>query len=325
MFIDSVKINIKAGSGGSGCNSFYKDLYCRYKRADGGDGGKGGDIIIRANKHLFTLYDFKYRQHFVADSGGHGSSNRKKGRAAQDKAILVPCGTLVTDAVTGSRLRELLLDAQEFIAAKGGRGGKGSVHAKEDEDLQPEAGEEKDVCLDLKLIADVGLVGFPNSGKSTLISKISKAHPKIASYPFTTKEPALGMVTLDEEPSFCIADIPGLIKDSHIGKGLGDRFLRHIERTKVLVQLIDMAAIDGRNPIDDYYTIDNEIKFYSLEVFKKPRILVANKMDLPQAKENIENFKKVVKKKIIPISALESEGLKELLHAIKKKVLTRSS
>lgn len=325
MFIDSVKISIKAGSGGSGCRSFYKDLYSRYKRADGGDGGKGGDIIIRANKNLSTLYDFKYRQHFVADSGGHGSSNLKKGRDAQDKAILVPCGTLVTDATTGSRLRELLLDAQEFIAAEGGRGGKGSAHAKEEEDLQPEAGEEKDVCLDLKLIADVGLVGFPNSGKSTLISKISKAHPKIASYPFTTKEPALGMVTLDEEPSFCIADIPGLIKDSHIGKGLGDRFLRHIERTKVLVQLIDMAALDGRNPIDDYYTIDNEIKFYSLEVFKKPRILVANKMDLPQAKENIENFKKVVKKKIIPISALESEGLKELLHAIKKKVRTRSS
>ena len=210
------------------------------------------------------------------------------------------------------------------VLSQGGSGGKGSVHAKEDEDLQALPGEEKELLLDLKLIADIGLVGFPNSGKSTLISKVSRAHPKIASYPFTTKEPVLGVVSFDEDTSFSIADIPGLIKDSHLGRGLGDRFLRHVERTKVLVHLIDMAGLDARDPIDDYRTINDELKFYSGEVFKKPRILVANKMDLPQAKENLENFQKTVKKKIIPISAKESQGLKELLHAIKKKLYTHS-
>jgi len=324
MFIDSAKINVKAGSGGGGCRSFYKDKYSRYKKADGGDGGKGGDIIIRAENDFLTLYDFTYRRHFTAQAGAHGSSNRKKGEDAEDKIILVPCGTIVTDAQTGCRLRELLEDGNQFIAAQGGSGGKGSVHAKEDEDLQALPGEEKELLLDLKLIADIGLVGFPNSGKSTLISKVSRAHPKIASYPFTTKEPVLGVVSFDEDTSFSIADIPGLIKDSHLGRGLGDRFLRHVERTKVLVHLIDMAGLDARDPIDDYRTINDELKFYSGEVFKKPRILVANKMDLPQAKENLENFQKTVKKKIIPISAKESQGLKELLHAIKKKLYTHS-
>ena len=319
MFVDNVKIMVKAGNGGSGCNSFYKDQLNRYRRPDGGDGGRGGNILIRADMNLDTLYDFKYRQHFSADNGGHASSNRKNGRAAPDKVISVPAGTLVIDGSTDCRLRELLEAGQEFIAAKGGAGGKGSVHAKEEGDFQGRPGEEKNLILDLKLIAAVGLVGFPNSGKSTLISKLTAAHPKIASYPFTTKEPILGMVN-SEDLSFSIADIPGLIKDSHLGKGLGDRFLRHIERTKVLVLLMDIAGVDGRNPIDDYRTINEELRLYGREVFKKPKILAANKMDLLPAKKNLVNFKKEIKEKVIPISALEASGLQELLNAIKEKL-----
>ena len=320
MFVDNARIMIKAGNGGGGCNSLYRDKYTRYPRRDGGDGGKGGDVVIRANKNLLTLYDFKYRQHFSALRGGNGSSNRKKGFDAESLVITVPCGTLITDARTNCRLRELVGDREEFIAAYGGSGGKGSVHAKSEEDFPGAPGEERIVTLDLKLIADVGLAGFPNSGKSTLISKISNAHPEIANYPFTTKKPALGTVTINEEVFFSIADIPGLIRDSHLGKGLGDRFLRHIERTKVIVHMIDMAGVDGRSPLDDYFVINDELKFYSHEVFKKPRILVANKMDLPQAKNNLADFKKKVRKKIIPISALESQGLKVLLNAIQKEL-----
>lgn len=324
MFIDNVKIMAKAGDGGNGCRSFYRDKYTRYPRADGGNGGKGGDIIIRADKNIFTLYDFIYRRHFSAASGKHGSSNRRNGQNAQDMVIAAPCGTTVIDASTNCRLRELLIDGDEVIAAVGGAGGRGSLHAKEDDDLKGKPGEEKELILDLRLIADVGLVGFPNSGKSTLISAISNAHPKIASYPFTTKEPILGMVSAGERV-FSVADIPGLIKDSHKGKGLGDRFLRHIERTKVIVHLIDMAGIEGRNPLEDYAIINDELKFYSPEVYRKPRVLVANKMDLKEAKENLARFKKEVKKKIIPVSALESKGLKELLNAIKERLFPHSS
>lgn len=319
-FVDNARITIKAGNGGGGCNSLYRDKYTRYPRRDGGDGGRGADVVIRANKNLLTLYDFKYRQHFNAPHGGNGSSNRKKGQDAISLVITVPCGTLITDARTNCRLRELVGDGEEFVAACGGAGGKGSVHAKCDEDFPGLAGEERIITLDLKLIADVGLVGFPNSGKSTLISKISNAHPEIANYPFTTKKPVLGTVVLGENAFFSVADIPGLIKDSHLGKGLGDRFLRHIERTKVIVHMIDMAGTDGRSPLDDYTVINDELKFYSHEVFKKPRVLVANKMDVPQAKKNLADFKKKVRKKIIPISALESQGLKVLLNAIQKEL-----
>ncbi len=325
MFVDNVRVRVKAGNGGGGCYSFYRDKYMRHPIPDGGDGGKGGDIIVRSSHNLFTLYDFKYKQHIIAASGAHGSSNKKRGRNAEDTVILVPKGTMVIDALTGCRLRELLGDGEGFIAANGGLGGKGSAHAREEEELKGKPGEEKELILDLKLIADVGLAGFPNSGKSTLISRISNAHPKIANYPFTTKEPVLGIVEDDEQEGFSIADIPGLIKDSHMGRGLGDKFLRHIERTKVIVQMIDMAGVDGRDPLEDYRVINDELKFYSRDVFNKPRVLAANKMDLPAAKDNLLRFKKEVRKKIIPISARESEGLEELLDAIKKKLFPRSS
>jgi GTP-binding protein len=325
MFVDFVRITVKAGRGGNGCRSFYQDKYSRYKKPDGGDGGRGANIIIRADKNLFTLYDFKCRRRFSADVGENGSSNRKRGKDASHKVILVPEGTIVFDGATDCKLRELLEDGQEVIAARGGEGGKGNAHAPEDEGLSCGLpGEEKELVLDLKLIADVSLVGFPNSGKSTLISKITKAHPKIASYPFTTKEPVLGMVKA-QDIHFSVADIPGLIKDSHMGRGLGDKFLRHIERTKVLVHLIDMAASEGRNPVEDYRIIDEELKFYSPQVHKKPRIIAANKMDLPSAKENLANFKKALNKKVVPISALEAAGLKELLDAIQKRLFTNCS
>ncbi|OGX24207.1 MAG: hypothetical protein A3J51_01410 [Omnitrophica WOR_2 bacterium RIFCSPHIGHO2_02_FULL_45_21] len=324
LFVDNVKIAVKAGAGGKGAYSFYKDKYWRYKKPDGGDGGRGGNVIVRADKNFYTLYDFRYRQHFTAEKGGQGMSNRKKGRDGQDKIIVVPLGTLTIDSRTNCRLRELLEDSQEFIAARGGEGGKGSVHAKLEQELQGAPGEEKELILDLRLIADAGLIGFPNSGKSTLISKISNAHPKIAGYPFTTKEPVLGIVSR-EGAAFSVADIPGLIKDSHLGKGLGDRFLRHIERTKVLVHLMDMAGVDGRSPFEDYRVIKKELQSYSEEVFKKPVILVANKMDLPQAKENLALFKQKVKEMVISISALESQGLDRLLNAIQKKLLAHSS
>lgn len=324
MLIDKAKIFVKAGSGGNGCNSFYRDKYMRYPIPDGGDGGKGGDIIFRADKNLLTLLDFKYRQHFTALSGGHASSNKKKGKDAKDLIVLLPQGTTVTDSKTKCKLKDLLEDGETLRVARGGEGGKGNTHTKDELELKGKPGEEKELILDLKLIASVGLVGFPNSGKSTLISKLTCAKPKIASYPFTTKEPVLGMVKL-KDYSFSIADIPGLIKDSHLGKGLGIQFLRHIERTEILVHLIDMAGVDGRNPIDDYHTINQELKFHSEDIFNKPRVLVANKMDLPQAKDNLKVFKSQIKQKIIPISALDSKGLGELLDAIESKLKAHSS
>lgn len=324
MFVDNVKIEVKAGRGGNGCKSFYRDKFDRYPKADGGDGGRGGNIVIRADRNLFTLYDFKYRKHFYSDNGANGGPNRRKGRDAADKIILVPQGTAVIDCASDTQLRELLEDGQTLIAARGGNPGKGSAHARQEEDCQGEPGEQKELLLDLKIIADVGLVGFPNSGKSTLISRVSNAHPKIASYPFTTQAPVLGIVNAGTK-SFSVADIPGLIKDSHKGKGLGDRFLRHIERTKVLLQLIDMAGVDGRSPLEDYTVIDEELRAYSSSVYKKPRILAANKMDLPQAQVNLAHFKKAVKKKIMPISALSAEGLKELINAFKKELFAYSN
>lgn len=324
MLIDSVKIKVKAGDGGGGCNSFYKDKLSRYGKADGGDGGKGGDIVIRADRNLFTLYDFKYRKYFKADNGGNAFSNQKKGRSGLDKVIAVPPGTTIIDSLGNNRIKELIIDGQEIIVAKGGEGGKGSKHAKSEEDLKGVLGEEKDLILDLRLIADVGLVGFPNSGKSTLLSKVTGAHPKIANFPFTTKDPILGMAELDDT-SFCIADIPGLIEGSHSGRGLGDRFLRHIERTKLLVQVIDMASCDGRNPWDDFRIINKEIKLYGGGLFKKPKIIVANKMDLAESKDNLTNFKKKIRQKIIQISALKAEGLEELLDAIKENLVHLSN
>ncbi|MFH0739165.1 MAG: Obg family GTPase CgtA [Candidatus Omnitrophota bacterium] len=317
MFIDSVKILVRGGSGGKGCLSLHRDRYNRKGIPDGGDGGKGADIIIRANRNLHSLLDFTYNRHFYGPHGGHASSNNKKGKGAASRIIQVPVGTTIKDVRLNCILRDLDQDGQEIVVASGGSGGLGSRKVREGIPEQP--GEEKELVLDLKLIADVGMLGLPNAGKSTLVSSVSRAHPKIAAYPFTTKFPILGVVSCGDK-SFVVADIPGLIEGSSQGRGLGDKFLRHVERNKVLIHIIDMAGCDGRDPIEDYRTINKELKNYSLEVSKKFQILAANKMDLEPARDNLKRFRKVIKKKIYLISALKKEGLEELIEAVGKKL-----
>ncbi len=317
MFIDQAKIQVKGGSGGKGCESYYTDMYTRRGIPDGGDGGKGADIIIRTDRNLRTLMDFQYNRHFFGAHGGHGSSKNKKGKDAISIIIRVPCGTIIKEETTGCVLRDLELDQEELLVARGGKGGMGNRKGRTT--TVGELGEAKILILDLKLIADVGVVGFPNAGKSTLISAVSQAHPKIAAYPFTTKAPSLGVVG-DGQDSFVIADIPGLIEGSASGRGLGDRFLRHVERTKILIHLIDMAGFEGREPWEDYRIINQELMNYSPEVYKKVQIIVANKMDLETASDNLTKFKKKIKKKIYPISALNKDGLEELIGAIRGKL-----
>lgn len=317
MFIDSSKINLRAGSGGNGCKSIYRDKYQRQGKPDGGDGGKGADIIFRADRNLLTLLDFQYHRHFSGAHGGHGSSNHKKGRGAEDIIVRVPLGTTIKDAVTGSLLRDLSEEGQEVIIAKGGKGGIGNWHRKEATPGEP--GEERTVILDLKLLADVGVVGFPNAGKSTLITAISNARPKIAPYPFTTMGPVLGVVNTTKK-RFVIADLPGLIEGASEGRGLGDKFLKHVERTKVLIHIVDMGGFEGRDPIDDYKKINLELKNYSKDVYKKPQVICANKMDISGAEENLKRFKKLIKKPVYAISALEKMNLKELIDAVAKKL-----
>jgi GTP-binding protein len=317
VFIDHAKIYVKAGSGGKGCQSLYRDKFTRKGIPDGGDGGRGADIIIRADRNLHTLLDFKYNRHFYGQHGGHGSGKKKKGKGAPSIIIRVPLGTAVKEAKTDCVLRDLDKDQEELLVARGGRGGLGN--SRRNEATLGEPGEEKELLLDLKLIAEVGVVGFPNAGKSTLVAAVSNARPLIAAYPFTTKFPTLGVVNFNER-TFVVADIPGLIEGSSTGRGLGDKFLRHVERTKTLIHLIDMSGFEGRDPIEDYKIIKQELKKYSKEVFKKTQIIAANKMDLEGADINLEKFKKAVKKKVYPISALKKHGLEELIEAISKRI-----
>lgn len=317
MFIDQAKIYVRAGNGGKGCQSFYRDKYTRKGIPDGGDGGRGASIIIKADRNLHTLLDFQYNRHFYGLNGANGSGKNKKGKDAPELMIRVPQGTTIRDNRTGCLLRDLAFDQSEVIVAIGGKGGLGNQHHRQATVGEP--GEEKELILDLKLIADVGLVGFANVGKSTLISNISNAQSKIASYPFTTKFPVLGVVGFQGNP-FVIADIPGLIEGSSQGKGLGDRFLRHIERTKLIVHLIDISGSEARDPVEDYRIINKELKNYSPGLTKKPQIIAANKMDLEGAGENLGKFKKAVRKKVYPISALKKEGLEELVAAIRERL-----
>ncbi|MGE5279132.1 MAG: GTPase ObgE [Deltaproteobacteria bacterium] len=319
MFIDTAKISVKAGDGGNGCNSFFRDNRVEHGKANGGDGGDGGDIVLRADKGVYTLLDFQYRRHFKADRGAHGSSNNKAGARGEDCFITVPAGTVVKDAQTGCLLRDLAVHAQEVVVARGGAGGRGN--ARNREATQGAPGEERELLFDLKLIADVGLLGFPNAGKSTLISKISNATPKIANYPFTTRAPQLGVVRRPEDDEeFIVADIPGLIAGAHEGRGLGDRFLKHVERTRVLVHIVDMAGVDGRDPLEDYDVINKELASFSKYLAEKPQVLVANKMDLEGAAANYARFRRVVKRRIFEISALKGEGLEALLEEIAKRL-----
>lgn len=314
-FVDTAKILVKAGDGGKGCESHYRDLWMRYPRADGGDGGDGGSIIFVADPHIQTLLDFRFKQHYQGQRGGHGSSKGATGKSGDDCLLRVPVGTILWDETTGLLIRDLSAAGEQVIVAKGGHGGIGNMRRKTA--VPPTKGEEKSIRLELKLIADVGIIGFPNAGKSTFICGVSKVRSKIANYPFTTKQPILGIVETDDA-RFIMADLPGLIEGAHLGKGLGHQFLKHAERTKILVHLIDMAGSEGRDPVEDYDKICYELEAYSDLLANKHKIIVANKMDLPEAKKNIKRFRKKYPEDIFEISAKDHDGLDELIERIIK-------
>jgi len=316
-FVDEARIFVNAGNGGKGCESFYSDKLNRHPRPDGGDGGNGGDVIIVASRSVQTLLDYKFRQHHKAQRGGHASSKNKTGRTGEDCILRVPLGTIIRNYDTGLLIKDLTSDGQSVIVARGGAGGIGNNRNRTPK--PPKLGEALTLKLELKIVADVGLIGFPNAGKSTIISAISKVRSKIANYPFTTKQPILGFVQRDDEDfHFIVADLPGLIEGAHLGKGLGDRFLKHAERTRILVHVLDMAPVDGRDPLEDYEKINLELKSYSAKLFLKNQIVVANKMDLPKAAGNLKRFRKKYKETIFSISALEKIGLENLINQIKE-------
>ncbi len=321
MFVDKAKINIKAGNGGDGCVAFHREKYISKGGPDGGDGGKGGDIIFEVDEGLRTLVDFKYKSKYIAKNGKDGQGCNKSGKASDDLIIKVPPGTLVKEYETGMLLADLKTQGQRAIIVKGGKGGAGNQHFATSKRQLPsfaklgEKGEEKTISLQLKMLADVGLVGFPNAGKSTLLSVVSAATPKIADYPFTTLEPNLGVVKVDEGASFVMADIPGLIEGAHEGVGLGHDFLKHIERTRLLLHVVDLASTDGREPVDDFYAINKELKEYSSKLSEKTQVVVGNKIDICD-KEVLEAFRNLMEKeglKFFEISAATKMGVKELV------------
>jgi GTP-binding protein len=317
-FVDRVRILLKAGDGGKGCNSFERLRSGKYLRPNGGSGGRGGDVVVKVDPNVQTLLDFRYQQHFRASDGKLGGSNHKNGARGKDCVILVPPGTIVRDDATQLLVRDLTGSGDSVVVARGGAGGRGNSRFREAHDGEP--GEEKQLLLELKLIADVGIIGFPNAGKSSLLHRISDARPQIASFPFTTKSPVLGSVQLPDGSCITVADIPGLIEGAHEGRGLGHEFLRHIERTLVLIHLIDMAGVDGRNPVDDYRTVNREMQMYKSSLLEKPQVIVANKMDLPAAVKNLEEFRRVIRKGVCPVSALKGAGTGGLLREIQRRL-----
>jgi len=325
VFIDKIKVLVKAGDGGNGCVSFRREKYVPKGGPNGGDGGRGGSVFFFADKNLATLLDFHYQPHLRAGKGEHGRGKLQSGAGGNDLVVRVPVGTVVHEVAAGAIVGDLCADGQRLLAARGGRGGRGNAHFKSSTRRAPriaekgEAGEERTLELELKLIADVGLVGYPNAGKSTLISKISAARPKIAPYPFTTREPHLGLVRYGDDGSFVVADLPGLIEGAHRNVGLGHEFLRHIERTRLLLLVIDMAAVDGHEPLDVLMTLETEITLHQPELMKKARLIAANKMDLPEAAARLDDFRRRAgecRGGIYPISALTGSGVKELVYAL---------
>jgi GTP-binding protein len=323
-FIDSVKVYIKAGKGGNGSYSFRREKFIPYGGPDGGDGGNGGSVILKGDRDEDSLIRLYYTPHQRAGDGGKGAGQQMHGRNGKDVVIKVPCGTEIWNADTGILFGEVLQDGQEIVVARGGKGGIGNVHFKSSthraptEHTEGTPGEEFTIRLELKLIADIGLVGFPNAGKSSILTGISDAHPKIAAYPFTTLNPIIGTLIYEDYTRIRLADIPGLIKGAHEGTGLGDDFLRHVERSKALVYVLDMAGVDGRNPVDDYRTLKKELELYLKGLSKRPSIIVANKLDVPEAAPNLKSFIKKTGTKPIPISAYTGQGLDELRELLKK-------
>ncbi|WP_088014428.1 GTPase ObgE [Gottfriedia acidiceleris] len=330
MFIDQVKIYVKGGDGGNGMVAFRREKYVPKGGPAGGDGGKGANVVFKVDEGLRTLMDFRYKRHFKADRGQHGMSKNQHGKNAEDMIVKVPPGTIVTDADSGELIADLTMDGQTAIIARGGRGGRGNSRFATPANPAPEIaengepGKERNIKLELKVLADVGLVGFPSVGKSTLLSVVSSARPKIAEYHFTTIVPNLGVVETEDNRSFVMADLPGLIEGAHQGVGLGHQFLRHIERTRVIVHVIDMSGLEGRDPYDDYLTINQELKEYNLRLTERPQVVVANKMDIPEAEENLIKFKEQVgdEVQIFPISAVTRQGLRELLFTVADLVET---
>ena len=322
MFIDRARIYVEAGDGGDGMSSFRREKFVEKGGPNGGNGGRGGDVVLVADKNLNTLIDFRYKRKYVAKRGGQGGTKNCTGMRADTVYVKGPMGTLVRDDATGAVMADLVEDGQQYVAAKGGRGGKGNACYVTSTNRAPtfaekgEPGENRWLKLELKLLADVGLVGYPSVGKSSIIAQVSAARPEIAAYHFTTLTPVLGVVRLDEERSFVLADIPGLIEGAHEGVGLGHDFLRHVERTKVLLHIVDVAGVDGRDPIEDFDKINNELAEYSERLARRKQLVVANKMDLPDAQENFERLKEYVEAKgyeIFKASAATGEGLRELM------------
>jgi GTP-binding protein len=328
-FIDEAKIYIKAGDGGRGCISFRREKFIPRGGPDGGTGGKGGDIIIRAASSHRTLLDLKYKQHHVAKHGGHGQGNNRTGKDSPDVEIIVPIGTLVKDADTGEILVDLATDGQSFIAAKGGIGGKGNAWFATSTNQAPRfaqdgiKGQERCITLELKLLADVGIIGLPNVGKSTFISKVSAAKPKIADYPFTTLVPHLGVVRYGNMDTFVIADIPGLIKGAHEGMGMGMRFLRHIERTSVLLHILDISNEPNSNAWQNFETVNSELALFSPTLMEKPQVVAINKIDLTNTRESIKKEIDIFGEKGIKVftfSAVTGEGLNTVIQEIIKNL-----
>lgn len=328
-FIDYVKIHVKAGDGGRGCVSFRREKYVPRGGPNGGDGGKGGSVIIRAVNELNTLLDFRYQREYNAERGEHGKGSNKHGRDGEDRIIPVPAGTLIKNAETEEIIADLDHHDAKVIVAKGGRGGLGNSHFATSTRQAPkfaqpgEEGVEKQLILELKLLADVGLIGLPNAGKSTLISVISSAKPKIADYPFTTLVPNLGVVKMEDFRSFVVADIPGIIEGAHRGAGLGFQFLRHVERTSILLHLVDISDMLTTDPVDDFERINKELVLYSPELLNKPMAVAGTKLDIAHDRIRLNKLKEYCKDKrldFFPISSATGEGIKELVMYLAKKV-----
>lgn len=331
MFVDYAKIIIKSGDGGNGAATFRREKYVAAGGPDGGDGGRGGDVYFLVDPDSNTLIDFRYTKKFKAENGQNGSGAHKFGKSGQDCIVKVPRGTIVKDAKTGKVIVDMSELGQKELILKGGRGGKGNSHFATSTRQAPrfaidgEKGKEKELILELKLLADVGLVGFPNVGKSTILSRVTKATPKIADYHFTTIDPNLGVVKTEHGDSFVLADIPGIIEGASEGVGLGTQFLRHVERTRLLLHVIDIAGTEGRDPVNDFNKINEELKKYSEKLATRKQIIVANKIDSMQDDNNLKNLEKIAKEKkleIYKISAVTGEGLNELFNHVAEVIKT---
>lgn len=330
MLIDEVEIHVIAGDGGNGCLSFRREKFIAKGGPNGGDGGRGGNVVLVASEHYNTLLHLRFNPEHKAERGRHGEGSNKTGRSGKPVEVPVPVGTVVYEAETGELIHDFTRDGERFVVAGGGRGGRGnarfatSTHQTPTEHEAGFPGMEKRLRLELKLLADAGLVGFPNAGKSTLISRISAAHPKIADYPFTTLEPSLGVVRLEDERTFVVADIPGLIEGAHQGHGLGDRFLRHVERTRLLAHLVDVSEANERDPVEDFHVILRELESFGRGLASKPMLVVATKIDVAQDPERVQAIERLAAERNLPffrISSVTGEGIEKLKFAMAERLL----